>query len=80
MAADAQRTIGNNIAQLRRVLPMTQEALAEASGVSVETIRKPTWLRHQRYARDIVTAIAGERKRAMSRGLAELAALVGMEI
>jgi len=35
-----QPTIGDNIAQLRRAMPMTQEALAEAAGVSVETVRK----------------------------------------
>lgn len=40
----------------------------------------PAWLRHQRYARDIVATIAAARKRAMSRELAELAALVGTEI
>lgn len=33
-------TIGDNLAQLRRAMPMTQEALAEAAGVSVETVRK----------------------------------------
>jgi hypothetical protein len=36
-------------------------------------------LRHQRYARDIVTTITGARKRAMSRELADLAELVGTE-
>ncbi|MDT5041553.1 MAG: hypothetical protein QOE51_2538 [Actinoplanes sp.] len=35
-----QPTIGDNIAQRRRATPLTQEALAEAVGVSVETIRK----------------------------------------
>ncbi|GIF08635.1 helix-turn-helix domain-containing protein [Actinoplanes siamensis] len=36
----AQPTIGENIARFRRARPMTQEDLAEAAGVSVETIRK----------------------------------------
>jgi len=35
-----QPTIGDNLALLRRMAPMTQEELAEAAGVSVETIRK----------------------------------------
>jgi len=35
-----QPTIGDNIARLRRAKPLTQEGLAEAAGVSVETIRK----------------------------------------
>mgnify|MGYP006976775686 CR=1 FL=1 len=39
--------------------------------------RAPAWLRHQRYARDIVTVIATNRRRAMSEELAELASLVG---
>jgi len=33
-------TIGDRIARRRRAMPMTQEALAEAAGLSVETIRK----------------------------------------
>ena len=50
----------------------------EAVGVLTELRdRAPTWLRHQRYARDIVTAIATERRRAMSQELAELTQLVG---
>jgi len=39
----------------------------------------PTWLRHQRYARDIVRTIRARRRRAMSQELAELAAVVGLE-
>jgi hypothetical protein len=39
----------------------------------------PSWLRHQRYARDIVAILAAEKRRAMSRELADLASLVGME-
>lgn len=39
--------------------------------------RAPAWLRHQRYARDIVSTIAKGRRRAMSTELAGLAALVG---
>ena len=39
----------------------------------------PAWLRHQRYARDIVSAIATARKRAMTKELAELAAMIGTE-
>lgn len=40
----------------------------------------PAWLRHQRFARDIVGSIAAERKRAMSRDLSALASLVGMDL
>ena len=40
----------------------------------------PSWLRHQRFARDIVGSIAAERKRAMSRDLAALASLVGTDL
>ncbi|MFG1950704.1 helix-turn-helix domain-containing protein [Micromonospora sp. NPDC048830] len=39
----------------------------------------PAWLRHQRYARDIVQSIAESRRRTMSKELAELATLVGCE-
>ncbi|MGX7672185.1 helix-turn-helix transcriptional regulator [Plantactinospora sp. DSM 117369] len=39
--------------------------------------RAPAWLRHQRYARDIVTDLAVARRRAMTKELAELADLVG---
>lgn len=39
----------------------------------------PAWLRHQRYARDLVTTITAERKRAMSAELADLASVVGLE-
>lgn len=38
----------------------------------------PVWLRHQRYARDIVETIAAGRRRAMSQELAELVSLVGV--
>ncbi|TDB96374.1 XRE family transcriptional regulator [Micromonospora fluostatini] len=37
----------------------------------------PAWLRHQRYARDIVQSISNGRRRAMSTELADLASLVG---
>lgn len=40
----------------------------------------PAWLRHQRYARDVVSSITTARRRAMSQELADLAALVGMEV
>lgn len=39
--------------------------------------RAPAWLRHQRYARDIVSTIATGRRRVMGQELADLAALVG---
>lgn len=39
----------------------------------------PAWLRHQRFARDIVSSIASARRRAMSQELADLAALVGAD-
>lgn len=39
--------------------------------------RAPTWLRHQRYAKDVITSISTSRKRAMSDRLANLARLVG---
>ncbi|GAB3856478.1 hypothetical protein GCM10029963_52920 [Micromonospora andamanensis] len=51
---------------------------ADATGVLLQLQeRAPAWLRHQRYARDIVRQIADGRRRAMSTELAELAALVG---
>ncbi|MEK8109208.1 hypothetical protein NKG94_39890 [Micromonospora sp. M12] len=37
----------------------------------------PSWLRHQRYARDIVQTIDQGRRRAMTDDLAALADLVG---
>jgi len=55
-------------------------AYDEAQAVLFDLKRKaPAWLRHQRYARDVVATIAAERRRAMSHELAELASLVGME-
>lgn len=39
----------------------------------------PTWLRQQRYARDIVREIRSHKKRKISRELAQLAELVGLE-
>ncbi|GAA3730173.1 hypothetical protein GCM10022225_09820 [Plantactinospora mayteni] len=39
----------------------------------------PAWLRHQRYATDIVETINAARRRAMSQEEAELAALVGAD-
>ena len=51
---------------------------ADATGVLMDLRdRAPTWLRHQRYARDIVQSISERRRRAMSTELAELASLVG---
>ncbi|MEU8264506.1 helix-turn-helix transcriptional regulator [Micromonospora sp. NPDC048999] len=50
----------------------------DAAGVLMELRdRAPVWLRHQRYARDIVQLIAERRRRAMSAELAELASAVG---
>jgi hypothetical protein len=52
----------------------------EATEVLTEISRTAApWLRHQRYARDIVRALAESRRRVMSRDLAELTALVGVE-
>ncbi|RZU48580.1 transcriptional regulator with XRE-family HTH domain [Krasilnikovia cinnamomea] len=39
----------------------------------------PRWLRHQRYARDVVAMIVAGKRRAMSRDVAALAALVGLD-
>jgi hypothetical protein len=39
----------------------------------------PTWLRHQRYALDIVQTIRSGRRRGLSRDVAALAALVGLD-
>ncbi|WP_422770716.1 helix-turn-helix domain-containing protein [Plantactinospora sp. WMMC1484] len=39
----------------------------------------PTWLRHQRYARDIVRTIRARRRRPMSEELVDLASLMGLE-
>lgn len=51
---------------------------AEATDTLVELgNRAPAWLRQQRYAREIVSTITAERRRAMSRELADLASLVG---
>lgn len=50
----------------------------DATGVLLDLRdRAPVWLRHQRYARDIVQSIAERRRRAMSAELAELASAVG---
>jgi transcriptional regulator with XRE-family HTH domain len=38
----------------------------------------PAWLRHQRFARDVVESISKHRRRAMDDELTELAALVGL--
>ncbi|NJP33672.1 helix-turn-helix domain-containing protein [Micromonospora thermarum] len=52
----------------------------EATGVLLELRETaPAWLRHQRYARDIVQTIAEGRRRAMSAELADLASLVGCQ-
>ncbi|MFF3855697.1 helix-turn-helix domain-containing protein [Micromonospora sp. NPDC002575] len=51
---------------------------SEATGVLLELRgMAPAWLRHQRYARNIVQSIAEQRRRAMSTELAELASLMG---
>ncbi|MEU4367580.1 helix-turn-helix domain-containing protein [Micromonospora chersina] len=53
----------------------------DAEGVLLELgATAPAWLRHQRYARDIVQTIAAGRRRAMSTRMAELASLVGYEL
>jgi len=52
------------------------DATATLLGIRADA---PAWLRHQRYARDIVGTIAAARKRAMSAELADLAELVGVE-
>ncbi|PGH46019.1 transcriptional regulator [Micromonospora sp. WMMA1996] len=55
-----------------------QRQYGEATGVLLELRdRAPAWLRHQRYARDIVQTISDGRRRAMTAELAELATLVG---
>jgi hypothetical protein len=53
---------------------------AEATGVLL-ALRDtaPAWLRHKRYARNIVQSITEKRRRAMSTELAELASLVGCD-
>lgn len=54
---------------------------AQATEVMLELrSQAPTWLRHQRLARDIVVSIVAARKRAMSSELADLAALVGADL
>ncbi|WJK41491.1 helix-turn-helix transcriptional regulator [Solwaraspora sp. WMMA2056] len=50
------------------------EATRILSGLRAES---PTWLRHQRYARDIVTTILARRRRPVSQELAALADLLG---
>lgn len=53
---------------------------SEATEVLLDIRRNaPSWLRHQRFARDIVKSIAAARKRKMSEELADLAALVGAD-
>ncbi|WBB90265.1 helix-turn-helix transcriptional regulator [Verrucosispora sp. WMMC514] len=55
-----------------------QRQYADATGVLLDLRdRAPTWLRQQRYARDIVQQITNGRRRAMSTELSELATLVG---
>ncbi|MBX7264901.1 helix-turn-helix transcriptional regulator [Micromonospora sp. Llam7] len=55
-----------------------QRQYADATAVLLDLQeRAPAWLRHQRYARDVVRQIAEGRRRAMSTELAGLAALVG---
>ncbi|TDC27651.1 XRE family transcriptional regulator [Micromonospora sp. 15K316] len=58
-----------------------QRQYGEATGVLIE-LRDlaPAWLRHQRYARDIVRQISEQRRRAMSAELADLASLVSYPI
>jgi hypothetical protein len=53
------------------------DAKAVLLGVKAEA---PAWLRHQRFARDIVETIRTERRRAMDDELVELAALVGADV
>jgi hypothetical protein len=40
----------------------------------------PTWLRHQRYARDIVAGLVASRRRALSNELTGLADAVGVDL
>ncbi|MEW2445417.1 helix-turn-helix domain-containing protein [Micromonospora marina] len=55
-----------------------QRQYGDATGVLLDLRdRAPAWLRHQRYARDIVQTISDGRRRAMTTELAELASLVG---
>lgn len=42
--------------------------------------RAPTWMRQQRYARDLVSKYAAGRRRAMNEEMAQLAGLLGSEI
>jgi transcriptional regulator with XRE-family HTH domain len=52
-------------------------AYADATGVLMDLRdRAPSWLRQQRYARDIVQSITEQRRRAMTQELAELSELL----
>lgn len=58
-----------------------QRRYAEATGTLLRVrADAPSWLRHQRFARDIVACIASARRRAMSDELADLADVVGLEL
>jgi transcriptional regulator with XRE-family HTH domain len=55
-------------------------AYAAATGVLLDVrTNAPAWLRHQRYAGDIIGTIASAKRRALSQDLADLAALVGVD-
>lgn len=58
----------------RRQYGHAEDVLHELGGLA------PAWLRHQRYARDIVQTIKSGRRRAMSARMARLAELVGCEL
>lgn len=54
---------------------------ADAQAVLLDVRRRaPAWIRHQRYARDIVETIRDARRRAMTQDMAELAELVGADV
>jgi hypothetical protein len=56
-------------------------AYSEATAVLLDLRdHAPAWLRHQRYARDIVGTITSARRKAMSQELADLATLVGTDL
>ncbi|GAA2539630.1 hypothetical protein GCM10010435_03720 [Winogradskya consettensis] len=56
----------------------TSAGNAKAGAVLLELGKTaPSWMRQQRYARDLVDTIASSRRRAMGQDLTELTALVG---